>query len=82
MTQKMFKDKISHAKLKKDEATINMVLIIATWSQNPILVLLGEKELQKTKTVEDWEKYEQLQKTFELVIQQMQASETTLEVTL
>ncbi len=56
----MFKDKISHAKLKKDEATINMVLIIATWSQNPRLVLLEEKELQKTKTVEDWEKYEQL----------------------
>ncbi len=30
----MFKDKISHAKLKKDEATINMVLIITTRNQN------------------------------------------------
>jgi len=40
----MFKDKVSDAKLKKDKVTINMVLVIATRSQDPRLVLLREKE--------------------------------------
>ncbi len=43
-TQKMFKDKVFDAKLKKDKATINMVLVIATRSQDPGLVFLWEKE--------------------------------------
>jgi hypothetical protein len=44
MTQERFKNKFSHAKLKKDKAPINMVLVIATKSQDPRLVLLWEKE--------------------------------------
>jgi len=32
--------------------------------------------------MEDWEKEEQLQKTFESIIQQMQASKATLETSL
>jgi hypothetical protein len=59
--------------LKKDEAIVNMVIIVGTKSQNPWLVLPSEKEPQKTKIVEDWEKEEQLQKTLESIIQQMQA---------
>jgi hypothetical protein len=35
----MFRDKASHAKLKKDETAINMVLIVTTKSQNLKLVL-------------------------------------------
>jgi hypothetical protein len=42
-----------------------MVLTIATKSQNPRLVLPQEKEPRKTKTMEDWEKEEQLQIFFE-----------------
>jgi hypothetical protein len=47
-----------------------MVLVVETRSQNPRLVLQRKREPRKTKTTNDWEK-EQLQKTFELVIQQM-----------
>jgi hypothetical protein len=59
-----------------------MVLVVATKNHNPRLVLPQEKEPWKTKIVEDWEKEEQLQKTFESIIQQMQASKTTLETSL
>ncbi len=41
-----------------------------------------EKEPQKTKTTKDWEKEKQLQKTFELIIQQKQALESTLKIAL
>ncbi len=37
--QEMFQDKVSHAELKKDDATINMVLDVEIKSQNPRLVL-------------------------------------------
>jgi hypothetical protein len=60
----MFQNKVSHAKPKKDEAAINMVLVIETRNQNPRLVLQQEKEPWKTKSADDWEK-KQLQKTFE-----------------
>jgi hypothetical protein len=40
----MFHNKVSHAKVKKDEAIVNMVLVVATKSQNPKLVLLQKKE--------------------------------------
>ncbi len=46
-----------------------MVLVIKTRSQNPKLVLQHEKEPWETKTMNDWEKEEKLQKTFESVIQ-------------
>jgi hypothetical protein len=49
----MFREKISHVKLKKDKATINMVLVVTTRSQNPRLVLPREKEPRKTKIAED-----------------------------
>jgi hypothetical protein len=75
----MFQNKNSHAELKKDETVVNIVLIVKMKSQNPILVLQWETEPWKTKTTEDWED-EQLQKTFELVIQQMQALEPILKV--
>jgi hypothetical protein len=48
-----------------------MVLVVAIKSQNPRHVLLQEKEPQKNKIAEDWEKEEQLQKTFKSIIQQM-----------
>jgi hypothetical protein len=67
----MFRNKVSHAKSKKNEVNVNMVLDVTTKSQNPRLVLLREKELQNNKTAEDWEKEEQLQKTFKSIIQQM-----------
>jgi hypothetical protein len=54
----MFQDKVSHVEPKKDEVIVNMVLVVATRSQNPRLVLPWEKEPQKTKIVEDWEKEE------------------------
>jgi hypothetical protein len=41
-----------------------------------------EKEPRKTKTTKDWEKEKQLQKTFELIIQQKQALESTLKIAL
>ncbi len=56
MAWKMFRDKASHAKLKKDETAINMVLIVTTKSQNLKLVLSQAKEPQNTKTIEDWGK--------------------------
>jgi hypothetical protein len=40
----MFQNKISHVEPKKDEATIDMVLIVETRSQNPRLVLQQKKE--------------------------------------
>jgi hypothetical protein len=52
----MFQDKVSDAEPKKDEAVVDMVLIITTSRQNPRLMLPWEKEPQKTKTVKDWEK--------------------------
>ncbi len=67
----MFHNKVSHAKVKKDEAIVNMVLVVATKSQNPKLVLLQKKEPWKNKIAKDWEKEEQLQKTFKSIIQQM-----------
>ncbi len=54
----MFRNKISYAELKKDDAPINMVLAIETSSQNPIVVTQWEKEPRKTKTIDDWEKEE------------------------
>jgi len=45
----MYKAKISHAKLKKDEAIVNMVLIITTKSQNPRLVLMGKRSFKKPR---------------------------------
>lgn len=54
----MFWNKISHVEPKKDEAIVNIILAIITRSQNSRLVLPWEKEPQKTKTVEDWEKEE------------------------
>jgi hypothetical protein len=54
--------------LKKGEVVVNMVLTIERKSKNPRLVPQWEKEPLKTETVEDWEKEEHLQKTFELVI--------------
>jgi hypothetical protein len=35
----MFQDKVSHAKPKKDEVVVNMVLIVEIRSQNPRLAL-------------------------------------------
>jgi hypothetical protein len=58
-----------------------MVLVVKTRSQNPRMVLQRKKEPQKTKIIDDWEK-EQLQKTFELVIQQMKKLESIMEVVL
>jgi translation initiation factor 2 alpha subunit (eIF-2alpha) len=58
----MFQDKVSHAKLKKDEAVVNMVLVVEIKSQNLILMLQQRKEPQKTKTANDWEKEEKLQR--------------------
>jgi hypothetical protein len=57
-----------------------MVLVVTTRSQDPTLVLLQEKEPWKTKTAKDWEKEKKLQKTFESIIQQMQASKGTLQL--
>ncbi len=59
-----------------------MVLVVTTRSHNLGLVLPHEKEPWKSKIVEDWEKEEQLQKTFESIIQQMQALKATLETPL
>jgi hypothetical protein len=50
---------------KKDEAIVNMVLVVETRNQNLRLVLQLEKEPWKTKTMKNWENEEQLQKTFE-----------------
>ncbi len=58
-----------------------MILVVKTRSQNPRLVLQQKKEPWKTKTMDDWEK-EQLQKTFELLIQQMQTLESIMEAVL
>jgi hypothetical protein len=74
----MFRDKVSHVELKKDEVIVNMVLISETRSQNPRLMLQQEKEPWKTNITNDWEKEEKLQKTFELVIQQMQTPESII----
>jgi hypothetical protein len=49
-------------------ANVKMVLLVATRSQDPRLVLLQEKEPWKTKTSKYWEKEKQLQKTFESII--------------
>jgi translation initiation factor 2 alpha subunit (eIF-2alpha) len=64
----MFWDKVFHAELKEDEAVVNMVLDVTTRSQNLRLVLPWEKEPRKTKTTEDWQKEEQLWKTFDSII--------------
>ncbi len=74
-TQEMFRIKVSHAKPKKDEVAINMVLNIETRSH---IGVAQKKEPWKTKSADDWEK-EQLQKTFEWVIQQMQTPESIVE---
>jgi hypothetical protein len=39
ITQKMFQDKASHVKLKKDKVVVNMVLIVEIRSQNVRLML-------------------------------------------
>jgi len=57
-----------------------MVLVVTTRSQDPTLVLLQGKEPWKTKTAKDWEKEKKLQKTFESIIQQMQALKGTLQL--
>jgi hypothetical protein len=40
----MFRDKLCHVELKKDEAAFKMVLIVATKSQEPRLALSQENE--------------------------------------
>jgi hypothetical protein len=54
----MFRDKVLHAKPKKDEVTINMVLVVEMRSWNPRLLLQHEKEPHNTKIAKDWEKEE------------------------
>jgi hypothetical protein len=54
----MFRNKVSHVELKKDEVFVNMVLTSETRSQNPRLMLQQEKEPWKTKITNDWEKEE------------------------
>lgn len=54
----MFRDKVSHAELKKDEVVVNMVLVVEIKSQNLILMLQQRKKPKKTKTANDWEKEE------------------------
>jgi hypothetical protein len=77
-TQEMFRDKVSHVELKKDEVIVNMVLTSEIRSQNPRLMLQQEKEPWKTEITNDWEKEEKLQKTFESMIQQMQTPKSTI----
>jgi translation initiation factor 2 alpha subunit (eIF-2alpha) len=77
----MFQDKVFHVE-PKNEVVVNTVLVVETKSQNPKLVSYGRKTPEKPKTMEDWEKEEQLQKTFKLIVQKMQAPESTVETTL
>jgi len=49
----MFRNKVSHPKPKKDEVTVNMVLVVKMRSQNPRLVLQQEKEPKKTNIVKN-----------------------------
>jgi hypothetical protein len=54
VAQEMFRKKVSHVEPKKDEAIINLVLVVETRSQNPRLVLYQKKEPWKTKTKKNW----------------------------
>jgi hypothetical protein len=76
----MFKNKKANSESKKKNVVINMVLVVTIRNQVSEVDAFNEKEMKRNKIVANWQEEEQIQKSFEDVIGQLQKEEPPLQL--